>query len=183
MSYLFYIDQKNNKVLHPDVVRLEPQLALLTDKEILFLILAYDYNSIYRQFPERQRVSKAIWHVWQDNKPELLPDNIDKRPKRISAAIEAYISLQYNRNIELVELYNRKIDEQMNILAEEKSVTGTKNASDNIDRFRKLIRAIEAEIVEEKLMDGELKGKTELSFLEKMKSNQKMYKSVTAKRV
>lgn len=180
MSYLFFIDQKNNKVLHPDVISLEPQLALLTDKEVLFIILAFDYNSIYRQFPERQRVSKAIFHVWNDNKPELL--NEDKRPKRISAAIEAYKSLQYNRNIELVEMYNKKIDDLLNILDADISTTGIKNAMDSIDKFRKAIREIEKEVVEEKLMDGELKGKTELSFLEKMKGNIKMYKSVTAKR-
>lgn len=182
MSYLFYIDQKNNVLLHPDVVKLEPQLALLTDKEVLFIILAYDYNSIYRQFPEKQRISKAIWHVWQDNKKELLPENIGMRPKRISAAIEAYISLQYNRNIELVEMYNKKIDDLLRILDTDVSTNGIKNAMDSIDKFRKAIQAIEREVVEEKLIDGELKGKTELSFLEKMKSNQKMFKSVTAKR-
>lgn len=181
MSYLFFIDQKNNKVLHPDVVKLSPELGLLTDKEVLFIILAFDYNSIYRQFPERQRVSKAIWHVYNDNKPELLLE--EKRPKRISAAIEAYKSLQYNRNIELVEMYNKKIDDLLRILDSDTSTTGIKNAMDSIDKFRKAIQAIEREVIEEKIMDGELKGKTELSFLEKMKANQKMYKSVTAKRV
>lgn len=181
MSYLFYSDIKNNIVLHPDCVKLSPELSLLTDKEVLFIILAFDYNSIYRQFPERQRVSKAIFHVWQDNKPELLLE--EKRPKRISAAIEAYKSLQYNRNIELVEMYNKKIDDLLRILDTDTSTTGIKNAMDSIDKFRKAIQAIEREVVEEKIMDGELKGKTELSFLEKMKSNQKMYKSVTAKRV
>lgn len=180
MSYLIYCDLKNNIVLHPDVLKLSPELGLLDNKEVLFLVLAYDYNSIFRQFPERQRVSKAIWHVYQDNVPELL--NEEKRSQRIKSAIEAYKSLQYNRNIELVELYNRKIDEQMQILSEDKSSTGTKNASENIDRFRKLIRAIETEIVEEKLIDGELKGNVKMSWIEKMQSNQKMYYAVTAKR-
>jgi hypothetical protein len=180
MSYLFFADIKNNIVLHPDCVKLSPELGLLTDKEVLFLILAFDYNSIYRQFPERQRVSKAIFHVWQDNKPELL--NEDKRPKRIVAAIEAYKSLQYNRNIELIEMYNKKIDELLQILENDNSSTGIKNAMDSIDKFRKAIKSIESEVVEEKLIDGELKGKTELSFIEKMKSSQKMFKSITSKR-
>ena len=109
MSYLFYADVKNNKVLHPDVVKLSPELALLSSEEVLFIILAYDYNSIYRQFPEKQRVSKAIWHVYNDSVPNLL--NEEKRPQRIKSAIEAYKSLQYNRNIELVEMYNKKIDD------------------------------------------------------------------------
>lgn len=180
MSYLFYIDPKNNKVLHPDVVKLSPELALLNDKEVLFIILAYDYNSIYRQFPERQRLSKAIRHVYQDNVPTLL--NEDMRPQKIKLAIEAYKSLQYNRNMELIELYNRKLDEQMLLLEEERSSTGTKNISDNIDRFKKAIRAIESEVIEEKLMDGELKGNLQLSWLEKLQSNQKMYFAITAKR-
>lgn len=180
MSYLIYCDVKNNIVLHPDVVKLSPELGLLSDKEVLFIVLAYDYNSLYRQFPERQRLSKAIWHVWQDNKPEILDEN--KRSKRLNIAIEIYKSLQYNRNIELVEMYNKKIDELINLLDVEKSNSGIKNAMDSIDKFRKAIKEIEMEIVEEKLMDGELKGNVKLSWLEKMQQNRKMYLSVIAKR-
>jgi hypothetical protein len=177
---LFYCDTKNNIVLHPDVVKLSPELGLLTDKEVLFIVLAFDYNSIYRQFPERQRLSKAIFHVWGDNKPELL-DPI-KRPKRIANAIEEYRSLQYNRNIELVEMYNRKIDDLLNLLELENTPTAIKNLTESIDRFRKDIQRIETEVVEQKLMDGELKGNLKLSFLERLQQNQKMYKSVIAKR-
>lgn len=179
MSYLFFIDEKNNKVLHPDVVSLVPELALLDEKELMFIILCYDYNSPLRQFPEEQRVGKAIWRAYGDNVPAL---HKDKRSERIKKAIEAYKSLQYNRNIELIELYNRKIDEQMQILEGDSSVSGNKNALENIDRFKKSIKAIEAEVVEEKLLDGELKGKVRLSFLEKMQSNINMYNSVIAKK-
>lgn len=180
MSMLFYCDIKNNIILHPDVVKLSPELGLLTEQEVLFIVLCYDYNSIYRQFPERQRVSKAIWHVWQDNQPNIL--NEEKRPQNIKNAIESYKSLQYNRNIELVEMYNRKIDELLRILEEDNSTNGIKNAMDGIDRFRKAIRLIESEIVDEKLIDGELKGNVKRSWLEALQSNQKMYFAVTAKR-
>lgn len=180
MSMLFYADIKNNILLHPDVLKLKPELGLLTDKEALFIILAYDYNSIYRQYPERQRVSKAIWHVFNDNVPNLLDE--EKRPQKIKRAIEAYKALQYNRNIELVEMYNRKIDNLLEILETDSSVNGIKNNMDSIDRFRKAIRSIEEEIIEEKMIDGELKGNIKRSFLEKMQSNDKMYLAVTAKR-
>lgn len=180
MSLLFYADVKNNIILQPDVVKLEPQLALLTDKEVLFIVLAFDYDSIYRQFPEQQRVSKAIFHVFGDNKPELLIP--DKRSKRIVNAIEAYRSLQYNRNLELIEMYNKKIDDLLRILDEDNSTTGIKNSMDSIDKFRKAIQGIEREVIEQKLMDGQLKGKTELGHLEKLKANQKMYKAVTTKK-
>lgn len=89
MSYLFYSDIKNNIVLHPDCVKLSPELGLLNDKEILFIILAFDYNSIYRQFPERQRVSKAIWHVFGDNNPNYF---YLKREKRTYLQLSKYIN-------------------------------------------------------------------------------------------
>jgi hypothetical protein len=107
MSYLFHLDQKNNTILHPEAVRLCPELGLLNEKEVLFIILAFDYNSIYKQYPERQRLSKAIWHVFGDNNPKFLEE--DKREKRIQAAINAYKSLQYNRNEELISIYQQKI--------------------------------------------------------------------------
>lgn len=180
MSMLFYCDTKNNIVLHPDVVKLSPELGLLTDKETLFIILAYDYNSIYRQFPERQRVSKAIWHVYNDNVPNLLDET--KRPYKIKVAIEAYKSLQYNRNNELIEMYNKKIDELLRILEADNSTNGIKNNMDSIDKFRKAIRTIESEVIDEKLIDGELKGNVKTSWLERLHQNQKMYLAVTAKR-
>lgn len=180
MSYLFYADVKNNIVLHPDVIKLSPELGLLDEKEIMFIILAFDYNSIFRQFPERQRVSKAIWHVYQDNVPELL--NEEKRSARIKNAIIEYKSLQYNRNIELVEMYNRKIDELLLLLEKENSNTGIKNLTESIDKFRKMIKSVEAEIIEEISIDGKLKGKTERSWIERMQSNRKMYNSMIAKR-
>ena len=79
-------------------------------------------------------------------------------------------------------MYNRKIDDLLKILEEDNSTNGIKNAMDSIDRFRKAIRAIEAEIIEEKLIDGELKGNVKRSFLEVLQSNIKMYYAVTAKR-
>jgi hypothetical protein len=180
MSLLFYTDLKNNVVLRRDCVDLCPELKLINDKELLFIILVYDYHSIYRQFPERQRLSRAIFHVFGDNVPNLLDP--EKHPQKIKIAIDSYRSLQYDPNVELIDLYNRKIQEQMSILEEDKSTIGIKNASENIDRFRKLIRAIESEVIESTLMEGKLSGKMELSFLERFKSNQKMYRASTAKR-
>ncbi len=180
MSYLFFADVKNKIILHPDCASLCPELSLLSEKEILFIILAFDYNSIYRQFPERQRLSKAIWHVFEDNVPELLDE--DKRKKRIKDGIEAYKSLQYNRNIELVEMYNRKIDELILLLEVDNTPTGIKNLTDSIDKFRKSIKLVESEVTEEKIMEGQLKGKTERSWLERMQQNRKMYNSMVAKK-
>jgi hypothetical protein len=79
-------------------------------------------------------------------------------------------------------MYNRKIDDLLNLLELENTPTAIKNLTESIDRFRKDIQRIETEVVEQKLMDGELKGNLKLSFLERLQQNQKMYKSVIAKR-
>lgn len=181
MSFLFYADVKKNIVLHPDCVALCPELKLLSSKEILFIILAFDYNSIYRQFPERQRLSKAIFHVWGDNKPNLLDES--KREKRLQIGIEAYKSLQYDRNIELKEMYNRKIDSLIARLEDEDSSTTLKNIRESIDGFRKDIRKMDEEIVDKKLFEGELMGNASLSWLEDRQKNVKYYKSSITKRV
>ena len=180
MSYLFHLDQKNNTILHPEAVRLCPELRLLSEKEALFIILAFDYNSIYKQYPERQRLSKAIWHVFGDNNPKFLDE--DKREKRIQAAIEAYKSLQYNRNEELISIYQQKIEQSQQEILMEDSSTRLKNIRDIISGFRKDIRDLETEIIEKNILEAELKGDRELSLVESWQTNMKHYNSIRFKR-
>lgn len=180
MSYLFHLDKKNNAVLHPEAVKLCPELGLLNEKETLFIILAFDYNSIYKQYPERQRLSKAIWHAYGDNNPKLLEE--DKREKRIRVAIDAYKSLQYNRNEELISIYQRKIEQAQEEILNEDSSTRLKNLRDIISGFRKDIRELETEVVEKSILEAELKGDRELSLLENWQTNMKHYNSIKGKK-
>lgn len=180
MSMLFFVDAKNNILLHPYVAKMSPELSLLTEKEVLFVIFAYDYNSIFRQFSEHERMRRSSWRVYGDYKPELA--NAEKHTQVIKAAISAYKGLQYNRNIELIESYNRKIDLLTAILEEDNSSIGISKAMTSIDQLRKAIRLIEAEVLEEKLLDGQLTGKVQLSWIEKAKQNTKQYQSMISKR-
>lgn len=79
-------------------------------------------------------------------------------------------------------MYNNKIDELIILLEVETSNIGIKNATESIDRFKKLIKGIEQEVLEEKLIEGQIKGKGELSWLERMQQNQKAYNSMIAKK-
>lgn len=173
MSYLFVIDEKKKTVLHPYAVKLCPELKGLKEEDILFIVLAFDYHSPYRQFPERTRLVKAMFHVWGDNKPELLEE--EDRPKYMKVAIEAYKSLQYNRNQELINTYLKKIEKAQEEILLEDSPTKLKNLREIISGFRKDIRELETEVVEQNILESELKGDRELSLLEQWQSNMKQY--------
>lgn len=180
MSYLFLIDEKKKTVLHPFAIKLCPELAVLTEKEILFLIFAFDYNSPYKQFPERQRLSKAIFAAYGDNVPELLEE--EKRPKKIKLAIESYKSLQYNANQELITTYQKKIDMAQGQIIGEETPIRLKNLRDIISGFRNDIRELQTEVVAQSIVEAELKGDRELSLLEQWQSNKKMYDSIRYKK-
>ncbi len=180
MSYLFHLNQKGSAVLHPEAVKLCPELRLLTEKEVLFVILAFDYNSIYKQFPERQRLTKAVWAVWGDNNPKVLEE--DKREKRLQAGIDAYKSLQYNRNEDLIAVYQQKIDQSQQEIMAADSPTKLKNLREIISGFRKDIHELEVEIIEKNILESELKGDRELSLLEGWMGNIKYYNSIRFKK-
>ena len=176
MSYLFLIDEKKKTVLHPYAIKLCPELAVLTEQEILFLIFAFDYDSPFKQFPERQRLSKAILHVYGDNVPTLLEE--EKRPKKIKLAIEAYKSLQYDSNQELIATYQKKIEMAQQQILDEDAPTRLKNLRDIISGFRKDIHDLQTEVVAKSVLQAELKGDRELSLLEDMMASQKRYNAV-----
>jgi hypothetical protein len=176
MSLLFYCDEKAGIILRPDCYKLSPVLSKLDEKEMLFVILSQDYHSIYRQFPEQDRIRRAMFHVFDDNKPELLKD------QRILDAIEAYRSLQYNPDIEQVNRFQKKIDSLLQKLDEDDSPSQNKSTLSVISDLRKSIRDIQNEVVEAIKDEGQIKGNKNLSFLEKLQRNQKVYDSVIAKK-
>lgn len=176
MSYLFYIDEKANVVIHPDCCKLYPAFADLTEKEILWIVLAYDYWSPYRQFPDMDRIRRAMFHVFDDNMPELLKDT------RILNAIEAYKSLQYDENIEQVRSFKRKIESYLSELDTDDSPTSVSKKLSVISELRGEIRKIENEIVDKVQSEGQVRGKKTLSFLEKLARNEKLFKAVIQKK-
>ncbi len=172
MSYLFYIDEKSNLLLRPDCYKLHPKLKKLDEKEMLFVILATDYFSIYRQHPEQDRIRRAMFHVYDDYLPDLL-----KKPHIISA-IEAYKGLQYDPNIEQVRKFQAKIVSLEDRLSEEQAPTTIKNILGSISELKASIRAIENEIIEKVQDEGQIKGDKKLSFIEKLTNNPKLYNAV-----
>ena len=176
MSYLFYADTKNRAILHPEVVKLIPLLGVLTEQELLYVILYADYNSPYKQHPDHDRKRKAMWHAFDENEVELIES------PRIKMAVEDYISLQYNPKIEVIKNYQQKIDKLLLQLQEDDAPSSIKKIDDAIDSLRKRIDIMQNEVDSQTQNEGVIKGKMTLSFLEKAMANVKYYKSITAKK-
>lgn len=177
MSMLFYIDEKNCTVLHPEVVKLCESFRALNEKEICYVILAYDYNSKYRQFPEHQRKVKAMWEAFGENEHELIESH------RILTAAADYVSLQYSPKIEVARSYQKKIDKYLSEIEYDESPTSVKKKMDVIRDLRLNIQELEKEHDLSIQKKGVIKGKMQLSWLEELMSNAKNYHSVYSKEV
>lgn len=173
---LFRIDHVNKAVLHPEVVNLCPQLQPLNEKEVLYIILAYDYCSPYRQFPEYERKRKAMWDAFNDNLIDLIES------PRIMAAADAYMSLQWNQKIETARTYEKKIDKFLALMDDDDSPSSIKKITDAITGLRKQLTDLEKEIDQEYVNKGVIKGNMSLSFLEELQSNMTKFKATVAKR-
>jgi hypothetical protein len=173
MIPLFYFDEKNHLILHPDCVRLCPELSLIKDKELLWIILAYDYYSPYHQFPERDRERRACWHVFDDDIVQDL-----KNKTSVKNAISKYLGLQWNPKIEYIRRYEVKIEKLLNLLDAEDSPSQIDKINKSIDSLRKTIIGLQNEVVVDVKNKAVVKGGVELSLLEQLQSNMKQYNQV-----
>lgn len=176
MSYLICIDPKNNQILHPEVAKLVDSFAALDEKELLYVALFTDYNSIYKQFPEHERRRKAMWHAFNEAEEELI------QSPRILAAVRDYTSLQYNRKIEVINSYERKVEKFLELLDKDDSPTSIEKTTKAIKSLRSEIRDLQYEVEEQQRAEGQIKGDRQLSFIEKLISNRKQYLSVIEKK-
>lgn len=176
MSYLIHINEKSNTLLHPDAVKLFPGFNVLSNEEVLFIVLAYDYCSPFAGFTEDERLRRASLHIWADNKLDLIGK------QKIKNAIEAYKGLQYNPKIELSRSYQKKIDELNGAMAGVTSPDLIKKTIESINLLRKSIRELEQEVLSVYEEEGKMVGGGERSFLENMHKNRELYKKVVQKR-
>jgi len=176
---LFSINKKALLVLHPDCIKLCPEFAYLDQKEMLVVILAYDYKSPYRQFTEDQRKPKAQTQVYGPG-----GDNIFDKPK-IKKAAELYRSLQFDPRREQIITYQKRLG-NLNILLDTIEDDDLKRLKDVIAAskdLRKAIAEIELELTQEEESGlTETEDKVKLSWLEKMITNRERYLAVTKKK-
>lgn len=180
MISLFSINKKGTAILRSEALKLAPEFAYLDEKEVLSIILAYDYHSIYRQFPEDERKRRAKAHVFGIKNEDLFEQ------EKIVSAIEQYKKLQYDIRVNQIMTLKRTLERENNKLdyLGSNSSKELKEILSNCKELRKAIAEIEDELNREDEMDAEAEkeGKLKLSFLERLQTNIDKYNEVIKKR-
>lgn len=171
MAQLFYIDSRSNTIIHPDAIKLCPELSVLTEDEALCLILAVDNFSPLRQFADQERLYRSSMQAFGDNNPKLFAS------LKWQSAVEAYKKLQYNPKLDLISTYQNKIKEMQLIIETETSVAGIEKAIKTINMLRQQILELENEVADQLIKEGQIKGGSELSFIEVWMRNKALYEA------
>jgi hypothetical protein len=151
-----------------------PELALLSDDEVLYVILAYDYNSIYRQFPEEDRMRRARRQIFGEEDVKLSNAKMKK-------GISAYMSLQYDVRQEQIKVYEEKIgDLNLNLQNNSSTADIKKNLSSQTE-LRKAIKELQKELLEDLSQESSIQGGGKKTFIERMMENKEAYKSLMRK--
>ena len=174
---LFTVDKKGLVIFHPDAMKLASEFSYLEQNEMLCVILAYDYYSIYRQFPEDQRKSRARAHVFGHQREDFFTEH------KIIKAVAKYKELQFDPLREqIIAMRNKMNNINMLIDSLDEVEDGIKRQKDLISissDYRKRIKEAEEDLFkEEEIGLQEDAEKTGLSFLEKLQSNSESYKAM-----
>ncbi|MAH46773.1 hypothetical protein CMI37_13170 [Candidatus Pacearchaeota archaeon] len=165
---LFKLTKDNSVILHKDCYKLCPELKALTEKQMLYVILAYDYKSPYVQLPleERRRTARSQVYKSMEKDPE--------KKKLVSDAIEMYMSLQYEPKRETLDTYQSKIKMLERELMATLDTTEITKITRSIQHLMKSYDEVQKEIERSEIME-ELEGGGKLSLLEKMQNSRKLY--------
>lgn len=177
MEILFNIDKKGSVIFVNEAMDLAPELRFLDNAERLFLILAYDYYSIYRQFPQHEKVIKSLNHV-----KTVLNETVNQITNKMMIAIELYRSLQYDIRREQVAVYKMKLQQLDTDLQNASSSTAIKNIMDSKSLLKKAIDEMEMEIEMAIEVKNTIRGGGTTSLLENLKANKDLYRTITTKR-
>lgn len=175
---VFKLKNKNSTILYSDAYKICPELKVLSEKELLYIILSVDYDSPSHQFPEEERMRRAKRQVYGEI--EESPENTPK----IKKAIEFYKSLQYDPRRETIIKYRSKIESLGHMIL---SATTAKEISDLDNAIEKLMdrcKKIQNEIDSDDALESvQLKGGGKLSFLEKWQKNRVSYLEAEKQRI
>lgn len=161
MLTLFEITTDKSAVLHEQAYKLCPELMNITQEELMFIICAYDYHSIYRQYPEEERVRKSLGQVYGTSTPKDDP----LEDERVVDAIKAYKTLQYDPQREFVQTLIDKTNHLQTQLLIEEDAAQIAKINKTINELNKSIQEASYEI-EKDMSALQIKGGSKLSFLE-----------------
>ena len=157
---LFRLDNSNTIIIHPEAIKLAPELFSLTQDEMRYVTLAYDYlKSPYRLKPPEERQSSARKLVFKN---DTWTEN-----KKVKDAALIYKELIYDPRRETIDSINSRVSKiNMDIDNDQLSIKEIKERLDLQELLVKRKEDLEKQIdTEEEAMS--FKGDIKLSFLEK----------------
>ena len=158
---------KDKVVVHPEAAKLVPALKELTEKELRYVVLVYDYYSPLRQIDVEERKKQALVSIWDTTEKDI------EKKKVVLQAIDAYRSLQFDINQETLEVYRKKVTRLTQILADDDDSRNISNHVQSIKTLRKEIESLESDILNAEQIV--LQGSGELSFIERWQLNRENF--------
>lgn len=178
MAYIWHTDINGDIELHKDAIRLVPELKGLNPKELKFVVLYKDYRlSPIKDFPDDQREKLAFLNsgIPKEHQAKI------KNSERIKKALFVFESLIYDERRELKGIYQERLNLlKLEIRDRNLSLKDIKEKKDFIEFFRKEIENIDKEVSSENYDDDnvDIKGKRELSYIEKWQRRIKKFKEM-----
>jgi len=168
---VFKVNNNYTVVINIEAAKLVPELSVLTQDELLYIILAVDnVDGPYRKLPPEERKALAQKKVYADRK-------VDLETKKLQHAAEGYKSLIFDIRRETVDTYKTKcLRYQKELLVMDQTFTKVKEQESAISFLTQRITDIEYSLDMEEKEEFELKGKKSLSQVEIWQRNQRKLK-------
>jgi hypothetical protein len=168
---IFKVDKNFKTILNPEAVKLVPELAALSQEELIFVILVEDYcDSPFRKKPYDERRSLAIKRVFGDN-----PINLETN--KIKVARDLYRSLVFDIRRETLDVFKKKVDlYHKETLAMGIEFKRLKELDQAIQYLEERILSIETNLAADDITNVKLKGDRQLSYIEIWQKRQQEYR-------
>ena len=168
---IFKVDKSFKVLLNPEAVKLIPEFAVLTQEELLFVILVEDYcDSPFRKKPYEERWSLAIKRVFGEN-----PVNLETN--KVKVARDLYRSLVFDIRRETLDVYKRKAEMyHKQMLSSDIEFKKVKELDQAVQYLEERIQSIEASLAADDITNVKLKGDRQLSYVEIWQKRQQEYR-------
>lgn len=169
MPGVFTVNSKHTIILSNETLQLCPELKKLTQEQVLYIILAYDYTeSPWKRFPLETRKHLAKRKMWGEI--DIIPEDF----KNVIAGIHEYKGLIYDVEREQRDVLLGKLDSLNNAFNIETDNTRLSSLMKSQDLIQKRIDEVDTriDIKDEK---AKLKAGKKLSLIELFQRNKNEY--------
>jgi hypothetical protein len=168
---IFKVDKSFKVLLNPEAVKLIPEFAVLTQEELLFVILVEDYcDSPFRKKPYEERWSLAVKRVFGEN-------SVNLETNKVKVARDLYRSLVFDIRRETLDVYKRKAEMyHKQMLSSDIEFKKVKELDQAVQYLEERIQSIEASLAADDITNVKLKGDRQLSYIEIWQKRQQEYR-------